>query len=156
MKTLIFGLGNTILSDDGVGIRIAQELRKKLNPQDFDVKEGSIAGIALLDEISDYDRIIIIDSILESGKTPEPGKLHKIKLENFSACTHLASFHNVNLATVIELGKRMGYKIPEKIDIYAVEIEDNKTFSEELTPKVKEKLQNIVEEILKNITPVVC
>lgn len=149
MKTLVLGLGNTILSDDGVGIIVAKELKKRLNPQDFDIKEASIAGLSLLDEISGYDRLILIDSIKTSSSPA--GKLRKIELKDFGTTSHLASFHNIDFATAIELGKRVGYKIPEIIDVYAIEVDDNSTFSEELTPKVKESIPTIVDKILADI-----
>jgi hydrogenase maturation protease len=61
MKTVILGLGNPILTDDAVGIKIAQKLQEE-NPK-LEVIETSEAGIALLDLITGYDKLIIIDSI---------------------------------------------------------------------------------------------
>lgn len=161
MKVLVLGLGNDILLDDGIGIKIAQEIRKRLNNNEqvharVDVKESSLAGFALLDEISGYDRLLLVDSI--KPVSPTPGRLRKIDCRDI-ACyvptSHLASFHGIDFASVMELGRRMGYKIPE-IDIYAVEIEDNSTFSEELTPKVKESIPVVVDKILADINSLHC
>ncbi|MCK4338899.1 MAG: hypothetical protein KAW87_02775 [Candidatus Cloacimonetes bacterium] len=49
MKTLVLGLGNPILTDDGVGIRIANEIKK--NCKDIDVIEASAAGLRIIDDV---------------------------------------------------------------------------------------------------------
>ena len=144
MKTLVFGLGNPILSDDGIGMRIAQELRNRLHS--VDVKEGAIAGLSILDEIQGYDRLIIIDSIKsEKGR---PGQLYKLKLEELNTTMHLTSSHGMGLATTVELGKQMGYKLPGDVEIYAIEIENNTVFSENCTARVKESIPRIVDKII--------
>jgi len=167
VRTLIFGLGNPILSDDGVGIRIAQELKSQLSVSggrlsqtenrkpktEIDIVEASIAGVSILDEIVGYDRLILIDSIkTEKGK---PGDVYKMKLEDLSteSCgnvtSHLSSSHGTDFATTIELGKKLGYKIPEVVDIYAIEVENNTTFSERCTEKVERSIPRIVEQIME-------
>lgn len=147
MKVLILGLGNPILSDDGVGIKIAEELGEKI--KNVDVVKASIAGLNILELISGYDRLILIDSIkTQKGK---PGVVYKMKLEDLSTNLHLTSSHGIDFATVIEMGKNLGYKLPEIIDIYAVEVKDNTTFSEECTQQVKQSIPKIVEKIKKEV-----
>ncbi len=68
MKTLILGVRNPILMDDGVGIKIARKLKQE-DPE-LEVAETSEVGVTLLDLVAGYVRLIIIDSIkTESGKT---------------------------------------------------------------------------------------
>ncbi len=147
MKTLILGLGNPILSDDGIGIRIVQELRKRVH--DVDIIEASIAGLSILDHITGYNRLILIDSI-KTGKG-NPGDIYKLKLEDLSTTSHLSSSHGIDFITAIELGKKTGYKIPKIIDIYAIEIEDNTTFYEGCTTRVEENIPKIVEKIIQDL-----
>ena len=147
MKTLVLGLGNPILGDDGIGIRVVQELRKRVNGVEF--KECSIAGVGVLDEIDGYDRVVIIDAI-KTG-TGDPGTIYKLKLENFDKTCPMGS-HGCGLATVIELGRRIGYKVPKVIDIYAIEVKNNEEFGEDLTPELAKQMDNIVETIAKEIS----
>ena len=67
MKTLVLGLGNPILSDDGVGLRVARELENRLDQQEVTVVETSMAGLDLLDLLAGYDRAIIVDAIQTVG-----------------------------------------------------------------------------------------
>jgi hydrogenase maturation protease len=144
MNTLILGMGNSILTDDGVGIKIARKLKER-NPE-LEVIETSEAGIALLDFIVGYDKLIIIDSIrTEKGK---PGELYRLGMEALKPAANLSSSHGIDIATAYEIGQGLGYKMPKYISIYAVEIEDNTTFGEECTGKVEGRIPFIAEQII--------
>jgi hydrogenase maturation protease len=144
MKTLILGVGNSILTDDGVGIKIAQRLKER--KPELEVIETSEAGLALLDLMVGYDRLIIIDSII-TGKG-EPGELYKLGIEALKPAAKLSSSHGIDIATAYEIGQRLGYKVPEQISLYAVEIKDNTTFGEECTGEVEGMIPFITEQII--------
>ena len=145
MNTLILGVGNSILTDDGVGIKIAHKLKER-NPE-LEVTETSEAGIALLDLIAGYDKLIIIDSIkTEKGK---PGELYKLELEALKPAANLSSSHGIDIATAYEIGQRLGYRMPKYISIYAVEIKDNTTFGEKCTEEVEGRIPFIAEQIME-------
>ena len=67
MKTLVLGLGNSILSDDSVGWRVIDQLKTKFNRVGLTFAHSSASGIRLLEEIIGYDRLIIIDAIQTEG-----------------------------------------------------------------------------------------
>ncbi len=144
MKTLILGVGNSILTDDGVGIKVARRLKER-NPE-LEVIETSEAGIALLDLIVGYDKLIIIDSII-TGKG-KPGELYKLGMEALKPTASLSSSHGIDIATAYEIGQGLGYRMPKDISIYAVEIEDNTTFGEECTGEVEGRIPFIAEQIM--------
>ncbi len=145
MDTLILGIGNPILTDDGVGIKIAQKLKEE--KPELEVVETSEAGIILLDLIVGYSKLIIIDSIkTEKG---EPGDLYKLKLEDLKPAKDFSSSHGIGIATAFELGQRLGYSMPKYTSIYAVEIKDNTTFGEKCTRGVKERIPFIAKQIIK-------
>lgn len=145
MKTLILGVGNPILTDDVVGIKIAREI-KKGNP-DLEVIEVSEAGLTLLDHVVGYDKIIIIDSIrTERGK---PGSLYKLKLEELKPTMDLSFSHGIDIATAFKLGEGLGYKMPKFVSIYAVETKDSTTFGENCTQEVERRIPFIAKQIMK-------
>jgi len=145
MSTLVLGIGNPILTDDGVGIKVAQKL-KEGNPE-LEVIETGETGIALLDFIVGRDKLIIIDSI--KTNKGNPGDLYKLDLEDLRPSKDLSSSHGIGIATAFELGKELGYKMPEHIGIYAVGIKDNSTFGEDCTQEVKAKIPFITLQIIK-------
>lgn len=144
MNTLVLGIGNPILSDDAVGIKIAQRL--EVEKPDITVEQTNEAAIALLDLITGYDKLIIIDSIkTERGKA---GELYKLTLKDFRPNNDFTSSHGMDIATAFEVGKRLGCRMPQAVSIYAVEVKDNENFSEQCTPEVTERIPSMVEQII--------
>lgn len=149
MRTLVLGLGNPILSDDAVGIRIARELRKRVDG--VDVEEGAVAGITILDHIQGYDSLVIVDSI-KTGKSP-PGHLHVLRPEDLDGVTRPSrSHHGLGLVRTLSIGRRMGYDLPDTIRIYAVEVLRDDEFGENLSPRVEESVPAAVDAIASYLT----
>ena len=145
MSTLILGIGNSILRDDGVGIEIARNIKDK--KPDLEVIETSETGLALLDLIVGYKRLIIIDSI-KTGHG-EPGELYKLQLGDLKPNMDFSSSHTIDIATMLKLGQRLRYRIPQSVSIYAIEIKDNSTFGEECTGEVKARIPVIASQIIE-------
>ena len=144
MKTLILGFGNPILTDDGVGIRIAHKIKEE-NPY-LEVIETSEAGIVLIDHVAGYDKLVIIDSIKTGEK---PGELYKLELEDLKPAAYFSSSHGIDIATAFKLGDSLGYKMPKHISLYAVEIRDNTTFGEECTEEIEKRIPFITKQIIE-------
>jgi len=151
LKTLVIGLGNPILSDDGVGVRVAEDVRSLL-PKDTEIKvtEVSVGGLTLMESMIGFDRVILIDAIqLASNK---PGQIHRMSLQDLqeiSPTQHSASPHDTNLITALEMGQRIGLKLPTEIIIFAIEVENVIDFGEELTPAVAAALPEATTAVLE-------
>jgi len=149
MKTLVLGLGNPILSDDGAGIRVAQEVGKQLNDPQVTAAETSEAGLRLLDSIVGYDKVIIIDAVqTEKG---QPGQIYRMEPQDFSSAKYLSLPHQINLATSLELGNALNLAMPQKITIFAVEAKDITSFSEKCTPEVEQAIPKLVKLVLQEL-----
>ena len=144
MSTLVLGIGNPILSDDAVGIKIAQQLEAA--KPDITVEQTNEAALALLDLITDYDKLIIIDSI--KTKEGKAGELYKLTLADFKPNKDFTSSHGMDIVTAFEVGKSLGCPMPRSVSIYAVEINDNENFSEQCTQEVAARLPTIVKQII--------
>jgi hydrogenase maturation protease len=150
MKTLVLGLGNPILSDDGVGNCIAQVLEAKLaQQQDVTVMETSLSGLSLIDLLAGYDKAIIVDAIQTAEG--ETGQIYRLNPDAFNNTRHVSSPHDVNFATALELANTLGIAMPKQIVIYAIEVDDVSTFGEEFTPRVKDAIPKCVEHITKEL-----
>jgi len=146
-KTVILGMGNPILTDDRIGLLIARNLEKKITHNGVDIKETNAAGFAFIELLAGYDRVIIIDSI-KTGKKPA-GTIYIFSLEDFFTTPRLVSIHEIDLNTALELGKRMGIKMPEDVFLIAVEIIDSETFSETLTPDVEKAIPEVEDLVFR-------
>lgn len=148
MKTLVLGLGNPILCDDSVGFRVVQALEGRFG-QDVVVMETSLAGLSLLELLVGYDKVILIDSI--QTKRGKVGEVYRLDAGDFATTKHTASPHDVNLATALELGERLGLAIPREIAIFAIEVQDVTTFGESCTPQVERAIPKVVDMVVSEL-----
>jgi len=153
VRTLVLGIGNPFLGDDGIGFSIAQELARVVKDENIDVKDANLPGLNLLELIIGYDRVIIIDAIMTDDG--EVGEIYRLKPESFVKTVHPASSaHDVNLATAIEIGKKsLAEQMPADIIVFAVEIQEVAEFTDEMTRKVKEAIPRVVNLVLEEISP---
>jgi len=149
-KTLILGLGNTILSDDAVGIIVARKVYNallELGPfLDVEFREASYAGWRLIDIISGFRKAVIIDAIQGAGG--KLGECYQIEQAQVNSI-HLQSAHGIGLNTALEMAKQSGIKMPEEISIYAVEVKNPYEFGENISPEVESKIPGIAAEIIR-------
>jgi len=142
-------MGNPLLCDDGVGLRVAAELKNRVDRPDITVTETGVAGLSLLDLLVGYDKAIIIDAIQTvSGKA---GQIYRLEPKSFDTALHTASAHGIDFTTALEFGKKLGLPLPQQIVIFAVEASDVTTFREECTPEVKQAVPVCVEMILREL-----
>ena len=153
MKTLLMGMGNPILTDDAVGVRLARDIGGKLagTPGLSIMEECSVGGLNIIEVVEGYDRLIILDSIRTTGGNP--GDWHRFTSKALRDTMNLNNIHDVNFATALELGRRMGMKLPseEDIHIFAVEVLDLITFSEAMSPPLENAFPEFSEAILREI-----
>jgi hydrogenase maturation protease len=146
-------MGNPILSDDAIGIRLAEGLGRELRSRhDLVVQEECCTGgLELLDVVAGFDRLIVLDSIMTDGG--RPGDWYRFDGEALRETMHLNNVHDANFATAMELGRRMGIHVPDEGDIHilAVEISDNLTFGERLLPELEAALPDLVRQMLEEI-----
>lgn len=150
VKTLVLGVGNPILSDDGVGIHIARELMRR-DLRGIVVDELAASGLELLDVIRGYDKVVIIDAIQTKGG--KPGDLHILEEKDFEKSIHGSSPHGINIATALALGRKLVPKeMPREVVFFAVEAKDLVNVSESLTPELKEAVPTIIDRIVRELS----
>lgn len=151
MKTLVLGLGNPILTDDGVGIYVVQAVAKRCRRDNVTFAEASVGGLRLLDIIGGYDRIIMVDAI--QSRDGQPGDIQKLHPNDLRASLHSGSTHDLSLPGALTLGRGMGMVLPddESLVIIAIEVEDVLTFGEDCTPLVAAAIPHAVEVVLAEL-----
>ncbi len=146
-KTLFLGLGNPILSDDAVGIRVVQEIEKMLGDRDgICFARESVDGLRLLDVIRGYDRLIIVDAIRTRDR---PGSLYELSIGELEKAIHLTCVHSINFATALRMAKEAGEKIPEEMSIYGVGVRSVREFKERMSPEVERSVPGIARRVVK-------
>jgi hydrogenase maturation protease len=144
-KTLILGLGNNILTDDGIGPRLVYDLAQMINNPNVNFDTASCGGLEIMEYIKDYEKVVFIDSI--RNRNGKPGDVYYFLPSDFKETSHLSSLHDVNFLTALELGNSLNLGMPVDLHIIAVEIIEDMEFSEEFTPPLKEKYYEILEDV---------
>ena len=106
MRTLLLGMGNPILSDDAVGVRLARDFRARFQRLESAadlvvIEECSLGGINLLDIIAGYERLIVLDSI--QTREGVPGDWRYFTAEALRETMNLSNIHDTNFATALLL-----------------------------------------------------
>ena len=145
-NVLFLGMGNPILADDAVGIRVVEKMESLVDEGgNVEFASGSIAGLHLLDLITGFERLVVVDAIKIGGR---PGTLHKISIEDLNHTRHFTSVHSINFVTAVEIGRKLGMDVPRKITIYGIEVSNAEEFSEKMTPEVEDSVNRNAREIV--------
>jgi len=142
MKTLILGVGNLLLKDEGVGIHVIHALEKENLPSDVSLIDGGTGGLHLVNWLRGYDRIIMIDATLDDNPT---GTIRLIQPRYASDFPPLMSAHEIGLRDMIA-AMCLTDDLPE-ILLIVISVADISEVGTELSPE----LQAVVPEIVRTV-----
>ncbi|MBD3278052.1 MAG: hydrogenase maturation protease [Candidatus Aegiribacteria sp.] len=143
-STLILGLGNPILGDDGIGCLVADRLKADFKTEDnIEVISASVSPLRMVDEIAGKERLIIIDSA--STGSLEPGTLFEIEPSRKRPAP--ATTHSFSLDQLQEIGASLGLSMPRYVKMYGIEIVPPREYTSTLSPGIKTKIPELVREI---------
>ena len=149
---LVLGIGNDILTDDGIGPKLVSDLKNKYFLQEIVFQNVFLGGLEILELIQGYNTVIFIDAIIT--KDGIPGSIYQFTPDDFRETLHLSNLHDANFLVALDFGRKMGYNLPDKIQIIAIEIIEDRIFSDRFSPKIEEKYIEIfltVEKMVRTI-----
>ncbi|NQV34928.1 MAG: hydrogenase maturation protease [Phycisphaeraceae bacterium] len=141
-STLLLALGNDIMGDDGAALTAAQHLKAR-DLEDVDVSDTLEAGLALLEILSGYRRVLLLDTIV-TGNHP-PGTVLALSQRDFTKVLG-SSPHYAGLPEVIELARQLAVAFPLDIRVLALEIEQPTDFSDTLSPLIQAAIPGYVQK----------
>ncbi len=142
-RVLLLGLGNDLLTDDAIGLRVAVAARDQLKAHpNVTVIESSEMGLSLLDLVTGYDDLVVVDAV-QTGQSP-PGHVHEFDTTDLQTLP-LASPHFLGLGETLALGRRLALPVPTRVKILAIEVQDPFTVGTRLTPALESALPQLVQ-----------
>ncbi|MBL7215267.1 MAG: hydrogenase maturation protease [Phycisphaerae bacterium] len=154
-KTIVVGLGNPIMADEGIGTVLVDELSKlaaagKLASENIEYYDGGCGGMYLLHTIAERQKAILIDCCLMGT---EPGTIRRFTPDDVNSVKKMAhlSLHEVDILKVIELAKQLG-QCPDEIVIFGIEpvkIEPQMHLNEPLKSRLGDYITEIRKELEK-------
>ncbi len=151
-RIVVLGVGNTLLKDEGVGVKVVEELQRRyVLPDHVRVVDGGTQGLWLMSTLQQADRLIVVDAVL--GREA-PGTLYRLEREDLPRGLRAKqSAHDsdlveaLNLCTLLDEG-------PKSVVVVGVEPEDIQPFGLELTETVAARLDEMILRVvdeLKNL-----
>lgn len=149
---LICGLGNSVLTDDAIGILLVHDLKERCDRELrnlIDFKENQIGYLDLLDDFAGYKHLLIIDSIVTN--TEDPGTLILCEPENVLGLSYgsTVGIHGLNFPTLMQLGRMLGSFMPESCTIAGIAVSECRRFGIGLSPELKNKYSEILYKLVK-------
>ena len=143
------GIGNTIRGDDGIGIYIAEEIKKKLvnRKNNVTVISTETAGLNLLDLIVGYSKLIIVDSIQVSSNN-KLGHMFELEVNQLNSSNVHFNSHDIDFSKLFKIGKKLGIKLPKKIKIYGIGIFFVKGFGQKCNLQLGKMIPDIAQYII--------
>ena len=150
MRTVVIGLGNPFLSDDSVGLKVADAIASRLDRSaDAETIHLHTGGINLMEAMAGFDRAIVVDAAVTSQAAP--GEIHRFGCIDLLNTRNTHSSHDASLAVALELGRAAGLRLPADVRVWAIEAADVTTFGERLTGPVATVVPQVVSEIMEHI-----
>ena len=151
MKTIVVGIGNPILGDDGVGIHITRKLQKNKNlSSDITVEEAQTGGMNLLDLIIGFDHAILVDAVSLTGCAH--GEVNRFDLSDLPT-VHSQNPHDVSLSEAISMIETLGHSsVPQNITIIGVNLKQiPREFTETISSEIRACIPQAVDMILSEL-----
>jgi hydrogenase maturation protease len=144
---LILGVGNLLLSDEGVGVHVAQRMMHMELPPEVHVVEGGTDGFGLVNVILEADRMLLIDAVKGGG---QPGSIYRFDIDDCPPYPDLfkTSVHQISILEVINLSSLIG-STPQTtiIGVEPLCLEMGMELSPQIEAKIPKIIQMIQEEV---------
>jgi hydrogenase maturation protease len=146
-EIVILGIGNILLTDEGIGVHVANELAKMDLPEGVSVVEGGTDGFRLLNVITEADRLIVVDAVKGGA---DPGSIYRFDIDEVKSAPagFKTSVHQIGILEVIDLSELIGRK--PHTTVIGVEPK-SLDMGMELSPEIHSKVPRIIELVLEEI-----
>ncbi len=146
---MVLGVGNILLTDEGFGIRVIEKMQEEYTfPENVSVIDGGVLGMNLLGVISEADRLIVVDVIRNHG---EPGTMYRIDNDDIPERIRAKnSLHQIDFLEALTFCRYGLDKVPETV-IFGVEPEDIESYSVELRPLIRSRMDDMIEKVLEEL-----
>lgn len=147
-RILVLGVGNVLLQDEGVGVRVVENLQSRYHfSGNVELMDGGTLGLRLLDPIAEADYLIVVDAV-QNGQSP--GTLYRLPADELAKrVTFKNSLHQLNLVETLAYAEILGDR-PEAV-IVGIEPQDISPWGMELTPIVQSRFAELCSRVLAEI-----
>ncbi|MHC4444883.1 MAG: hydrogenase maturation protease [Planctomycetota bacterium] len=146
-SVLILGIGNILLRDEGIGVRVIEAMRDLELPEDVELYDGGTAGADLLDVICDRKKVIIIDAM---DADCDPGTILRLTPDDLKPrASPGISLHEIGLLETLNMAKQLG-SAPQEVIVLGIKPQWLNCGTE-LSSELKQAVPKVIELVLKEL-----
>jgi len=148
MSTMVLGIGNLVMSDDGVGVQVLQRMQRECRfPAGVELLDGGTLGLDLLPRLEGVDHLLVVDAV-ETGKAP--GTLVRLVDEEIpQALATKVSPHQMGLQDLLVVARLQGFA-PQEMVLWGVQPESIE-MGMELSDPVNSQVELLIEKTLEEL-----
>lgn len=148
-RILVLGVGNILLKDEGVGVRVLEALIDQYQfPENVRLVDGGTQGLWLMATLQDVDHLIVIDAVLGRG---EPGTIYRLERDDLpKGLRSKQSAHDSDLVEALNLCSLIGVG-PQTVVVVGIEPEDIQPFGLELTERIGAKVEELILRVIEEL-----
>ncbi|MBU0566956.1 HyaD/HybD family hydrogenase maturation endopeptidase [bacterium] len=147
-QTVIIGVGNILMQDEGIGVHIVRELRKMKLPKEVKLVDGGTCGLDLTGFMEEAKKVIIVDA-LKGGE--EPGAIYRLTLDDIAPSSeYVTSLHQIGLFEALNILELLKKGRPKEVIIIGVTPKEIK-WNLELSKELKERFPDIIKVVLAEV-----
>ncbi len=144
---LVLGIGNILLRDEGVGVRVIEAMQRMKVPSNLELVDGGTAGLDLLDVVADRRKVIVIDAVQADS---EPGTVLRFGTDDLTPQGVAAiSLHQVGLLETLMVAKHLGCA-PRQVVIFGIEPKEM-GYGLELSAEVATVVPKVIELVFAEL-----
>ena len=140
--TLVLGFGSDILSDEGIAIRLVNDLKRKWEKH-ADFLTHLTFSLYVLNDIAAYKRLVLIDANLSK----KIGEVQCYSIDEYPDTLHLVNYHDISLKGGIEYAEKIGFEVPRHIGIITISISQLGFIHDDFSKELSKKYKSILSEI---------
>lgn len=145
-RTLVLGLGNTLMGDEGVGVHVVRDLENRVLPAGVGCLDGGTGGFVLLEPLQNADRIVMIDAAADGNPV---GTITRITPRFSSEYPPTLTAHDVGVKDLLDIFYILGGDC--EVVLFAITIDPHQPITLSMSPKIAKAASDVVELIVTEL-----
>jgi len=145
-RTLVLGLGNTLMGDEGVGVHVLRELEKRALPAGVECLDGGTGGFVLLEPLQSADRIVMIDAAADGNPI---GTITRTTPRFSSEYPPTLTAHDVGVKDLLDIFYTLGGNC--EVILFAITIDPHQMITLSMSPVIESAAHDAVDRIVAEL-----
>lgn len=146
-KVLVLGIGNVLMGDEGVGVRVVEALGDEILPAGVEILDGGVGSFLLLEPMQSAAKVILIDACIDGT---EAGEVRILRPQYSTDYPKTLTAHDIGLKDLLDAFHLVGERPPD-VTLFAISIPPLQDMRLDLSPAVGAAVPRIAELVRREV-----